>query len=100
MATKREFKAVNNFFRNTNPGDSTWQLGVTAPSVVLPTASAVAFINPGDKDINLPLALGSNTFTVVGDSVTTASPFGLSLFYNDHTIPDVDVYNTDRKSIV
>jgi len=87
-------QATFGFQHDTNPG-ANFQIGVTTPQVTLPSASPVNFVNPGNKDVNLPLALGSNTFTMVGDSTTTGSPFGLNLFFNDETIPGITVYNSN-----
>jgi hypothetical protein len=61
----------------------------------MPPASAVSFVNPGERDVNLPLALGTNTFSVAGDSVTSGTPFGLGLFFNDETNPGIAVYNAN-----
>jgi hypothetical protein len=83
----------NGFRHNVEPADGIWQLGVTSPAVALPSGSTVTFLNPGGHDLALPLALGSNTFTIAGDSVTSGTPFGLSLFFNGETVPGIAAYN-------
>jgi hypothetical protein len=83
------------FFHNTNVDTQAFQLGVTSPAVALPSGTAVSFLNPGAEDINLPLSLGTNTFTIVGDQTTASSPFGLNLFFNDEVIPGITVFNAN-----
>ncbi|HEU4400879.1 MAG TPA: hypothetical protein VFT43_02120, partial [Candidatus Polarisedimenticolia bacterium] len=90
--------ATFGFYHNTNVDSTAYQLGVTTPAIALPTASPVAFINPGQEDIDLPLTLGTNSFTMVADQTTSDSPFGLNLFFNDQIIPAITVDNANGGS--
>jgi hypothetical protein len=87
--------ATFTFFHNTNVDTTAWQLGVTSPALSLPTATPFSFLNPGAHDIDLPLALGTKTFTVVGDQTTAGTAFGLNLFFNDDVLPAISVFNTN-----